>query len=430
MNICKLLLGIATLSLASLSDGLAQSFDEHFTGNTLRVDYIFAGDSLSQEISVDELCAIDGWAGRTANLDSVPLQGNGIITMSDARTGKPLYKTSFSTLFQEWQGTEEAVRTRRAFENVFLLPMPKNPVTISVCLFDFKGRVSATFTHGVDPTDILIRPLRPTTLPPHRYLKKSPLADAIDIAIVAEGYTAAEATDFYEHAQTATNELFSYEPFKTYANCFNVVAVALASEQSGVSIPEQDDWKHTALSSNFNTFYSSRYLTTLRLRQLHDALVGLPYEHIIILANTDNYGGGGIYNSYMLTTSRHSAFAPVVVHEFGHSFAGLADEYYYDDQYTEFYYSDVEPWEQNLTTLKDFSKKWADMLPAGTKIPTPPAPKRMDKIGVYEGGGYQSKGVYRAFQDCRMKTNEATTFCPVCQRAIKRLIQFYVTEAQ
>jgi hypothetical protein len=217
------------------------------------------------------------------------------------------------------------------------------------------------------------------------------------------------------------------------------VAVALESEDTGVSVPGEGLWKNTALGSHFNTFYMDRYLTTLRLRNMHDRLCGVPYEHIVILANTDTYGGGGIFNSYTLTTAGHQAFKPVVVHEFGHSFAGLADEYYYDDQYVEYYYPDCEPWEQNITTLYDFASKWNDMLPKVIGIPTAPVEgniwkmfnegKSMDEmVGVYEGAGYQSKGVYRPFPDCRMKTNAAEAFCPVCQRAISRIIEFYTVE--
>ena len=153
--------------------------------------------------------------------------------------------------------------------------------------------------------------------------------------------------------------------------------------------------------------------------------MGIPYEHIIILANTDNYGGGGIYNSYTLSMTKHRYFRPVVVHEFGHSFGGLGDEYFYDDQYTQFYYPDAEPWEQNLTTLKDFGSKWADMVPKGTPIPTPATKKYAATVGAFEGGGYQSKGVYRPAQECRMKINDWPEFCPVCQRAIERLVEFY-----
>ncbi len=140
---------------------------------------------------------------------------------------------------------------------------------------------------------------------------------------------------------------------------------------------------------------------------------------------SDNYGGGGIYNSYTLSMTKHRYFRPVVVHEFGHSFGGLGDEYFYDDQYTQFYYPDAEPWEQNLTTLKDFGSKWADMVPKGTPIPTPATKKYAATVGAFEGGGYQSKGVYRPAQECRMKINDWPEFCPVCQRAIERLVEFY-----
>ena len=221
---------------------------------------------------------------------------------------------------------------------------------------------------------------------------------------------------------------------------FNILAVELASRDGAVSVPKEGLWTETALSSQFSTFYSDRYLTTLRLRQLHDKLAGIPYEHIIILANTDVYGGGGIFNSYTLTTAHHAKFANVVVHEFGHSFGGLADEYYYDDQYEQYYNSDTEPWEPNLTTLVDFDSKWKDMIPAGVETPTPapvdaPTSKMDDQqekavemlppVGLYEGGGYMSKGVWRGSFDCRMHTNSCPDFCPVCRRSLERIIRFY-----
>lgn len=406
---------------------------------TLRVDYIFSGTDKTLEIALDEMSCFDGWAGRRCNMDSVPVRGNGQICMTDAATGCVLYRQSFSTLFQEWQTTEEATRLRRAFENVFLLPMPPGPAVVNVELYDFKGNVSSSFSHLVDPADILIRKINPDPAP-HRYILKSgDSADKIDVAVVAEGYTASEADVFYADAKKAVDAILAHKPFDRYADRFNFVAVALPSDESGVSVPGEGVWKETALGSHFNTFYMDRYLTTLRLRQMHDALCGIPYEHIVILANTDTYGGGGIFNSYTLTTAHHPSFEPVVVHEFGHSFAGLADEYYYDDQFVEYYYPDCEPWEQNITTLFDFSSKWDDMLPQFISIPTPQPEGDIWKhiadgtseetyLGVYEGGGYQSKGVYRPFPDCRMKTNAADGFCPVCQRAIARIIEFYTAE--
>ena len=379
---------------------------------TLRVDYMFSGTDKSVEISLDEMSRFDGWAGRRTNLTEVPVRGNGQICMTDVQTGDTLYRMSFSTLFQEWQTTEEATKVRKSFENVFLLPMPTTKAKVNVHLYDFFGNIVASLNHIVDPSDILIRHLNPQP-PEHRYLLQSGApAEKIDVAIVAEGYTAEEMDMFYADAQTAMEAILKHEPFGQYKDRFNFVAVALESQDSGVSVPGEGEWKDTALKAHFNTFYMDRYLTTLRLKNMHDKLCGVPYEHIVILANTDTYGGGGIYNSYTLTTAHHPAFKPVVVHEFGHSFAGLADEYYYDDQYVEYYYPGTEPWEQNITTLADFESKWKDMLDAG-------------EAELLEGAGYQSKGVYRPAKDCRMHTNRPDSFCPVCQRAIARIIEFY-----
>lgn len=390
----------------------AVSFGLSAQDQTLRVDYMFSGTDKSVEISLDELSRYDGWAGRMTNLTEVPVRGNGQICMTDVQTGDTLYRMSFSTLFQEWQTTEEATMVRKSFENVFLLPMPTTKAKVNVHLYDFFGNIVASLGHIVDPSDILIRHLNPQA-PDHRYLLRSGTPqDKIDVAIVAEGYTAEEMDMFYADAQTAMEAILKHEPFGQYKDRFNFVAVGLESHDSGVSVPGEGEWKDTALKAHFNTFYMDRYLTTLRLKNMHDKLCGVPYEHIVILANTDTYGGGGIYNSYTLTTAHHPAFKPVVVHEFGHSFAGLADEYYYDDQYVEYYYPGTEPWEQNITTLADFESKWKDMLDAG-------------EAELLEGAGYQSKGVYRPAKDCRMHTNRPDSFCPVCQRAIARIIEFY-----
>lgn len=381
---------------------------------TLRADFIFSGTDKTQSISLSQLSDAGVWAGRQVNMDKLLLAGNGQVSLLDANSGKLLYINSFSTLFQEWQNTEEATRRQMAFENVFLLPMPDSAAVLRVELFDHKGKRSAIQEFDVNPADILIRRQEKQAAPHRTLMSNGSSSQKIDLVIVAEGYTAAEAEIFYQDAQMAMESIFSHEPFARMRERFNVVAVALPSEESGVSVPHEGAWKQTALSSHFDTFYSDRYLTTLELFSLHDALAGIPYESIIILANTKTYGGGGIYNSYMLSSAHGRDASPVIAHEFGHSFAGLGDEYYYDDQFVEYYYPEVEPWEPNITTLKDFESKWKDMsedASTGAKI--------------IEGAGYQSKGVYRAYENCRMKTNSAPAFCPVCQRAIEKMIIFY-----
>ena len=404
----------------------AQSFDEWFQDRTLRLDYTFSGDNRHQHIFLDEMKWSDHWYGRRVNMDSLLLQGNGQLCVKDSKSGRVLYRYSFSTLFQEWQTTEEATRVQKSFENVFLVPFPKNPVDITVTLTDTHNKVKGHFTHHVDPKDILIRPIATDEGVRWKYLEKSgDSKEKIDVVFVSEGYTASEMDVFEKDCYASINALKMYEPFTSMADRFNFIAVTAPSQQSGVSIPHKDVWKNTVLGSSFDTFYSNRYLTTLHLKNLHDVLAGLPYEHIIILANTENYGGGGIYNSYLMSAAHNEKCLPVVAHEFGHSFAGLADEYYYDDSYEIMFPSDTEPWEPNITTLVDFESKWADMLDDKVKIPTAPTGLNLyTQLGVYEGAGYQSKGVYRPVQECLMKITEAPVFCPVCVRAIGRMIDY------
>ncbi len=408
----------------------AQNFTDYFADKTLRVDYIFTGNAAKQEICLDELSALPSWAGRKHHLSELPLQGNGQITMRDVASGNIIYKTSFSALFQEWLETDEAKAVTKGFENTYLLPYPLQPAEIEITLLNPRGNVRASMKHIVKPDDILIHQKGTEHITPHKYLLQSGDAEkCIDVAILAEGYTPKEMKTFYKDAAIACESLLAHEPFRSMKNRFNIVAVASPSEDSGVSVPRLGEWKRTAFGSHFSTFYSDRYLTTSRVKSIHDALAGIPYEHIIILANTDEYGGGGIYNSYTLTTAHHPKFRPVVVHEFGHSFGGLADEYFYDnDVMTDTYPLDVEPWEQNISTRVNFASKWEDMLVEGTPIPTPTAESEKYPVGVYEGGGYSAKGIYRPADDCRMRTNECGAFCPVCQRAIQRIIEFYTEE--
>lgn len=407
----------------------AQNFSDYFENKTLRVDYIFTGDANKQEVYLDELSSLPQWAGRRYHLDKLPLAGNGEITMNDKVTGETIYRTSFSSLFQEWVSEKEATRVKKGFENSFLLPFPKKEAVITIVLKDVYHKVNASLTHEVKPSDILIHQRGTSRITPHRYLLQSGKAeDCIDVVIMAEGYTEQEMDLFYKDAQIACDALFSHAPFNKLKNRFNIIAVGSPSQDSGVSIPGQGEWKSTAVSSHFNTFYSDRYLTTSRVKSIHNWLAGIPYEHIIILANTDTYGGGGIYNSYTLTTAHHPNFRPVVVHEFGHSFGGLADEYAYTEAPSPQYPYVVEPWEPNITTLVEFESKWKDLVPAGTPIPTPVETKEDNlytKVGVYEGAGYTRKDIYRPTTECRMKINEAPAFCPVCQRALERVINFY-----
>jgi hypothetical protein len=405
----KYLLLLMTLFSLSVQ---AQDFEQFFSDSTLRLDYIFAGDVNQQYIYVDQLSKSHRWYGRRHRLAELPLAGNGQITVFDKMTGIVIYRHSFSTLFQEWLATDEAKHTKKSFENVFLIPYPQQPVRIKVELRDYHDKVTTELVHEVDPRDILIRQLQRKKEAPYITLQQA--ADTtccIHIAYVAEGYTAEQMDQYLDDCHVAMEALFEHEPFKTLRNRFNVIALCSPSHDSDVSQPGKGVWRNTALASHFDTFYMTRYLTTLHLKQLHDWLAGTPYEHIIVLANTAHYGGGGIYNSYNLSYTRGKHFRPVVVHEFGHSFGGLGDEYPYGDS-DPMYFADTEPWEPNLTTTTKKPAKWQNLIDAG-------------KAGLIEGGGYLSKGVWRGQENCRMRTNEHPDFCPVCQQALTKLINFY-----
>lgn len=448
----RLLTALLATSLATVKaqTNAQPLFQENFRDSTLRIDYIFSGNNTLQHIALDKMNVMPRWYGKRNRLAELPVEGNGQITVRRHDTKEIIYKNSFSTLFQEWQSYDEAKQVDRAFENVFLIPMPKDTVDVTIELRDNRRQITGTTTHTVYPNDILIHHTGFKNTTPYTTLQAATdTTQCIHIAFVAEGYRKEEMPVFIEDAHIATEALFEHEPFKSMRDRFNIVAVESESEESGTSEPSKGVWRNTALGSHFDTFYSNRYLTTLNLKTLHDKLAGTPYEHIIVLVNTSEYGGGGILNSYNLSMTHHPAYKQVVVHEFGHSFAGLADEYAYEQEQIPMYPHDIEPWEKNITTLVDFHNKWESLIDSDTPVPTPllkenkaqEKGKKIKKgstkatkgarqndtftIGVYEGAGYSLKGVYRPYPDCRMRSNAHKEFCPACQKAIRDLINFY-----
>lgn len=433
MNMCVMsirrVLWTLGLGLGMVASGIAQEYDHYFVDSTLRIDYSLAGSSRAVAVYVDELHQLAGWYGRRYHLDSLALEGNGRITVRDSVSRKIIYCNSFSTLFQEWLSTPEADQRARSFEHVALLPYPRRTVEIEVELDQIDRRTMARQSFYFNPRDILVRRRHLEPALEHEYVHRGgdPRA-CIDIAILAEGYTQAEMPAFLRDARRAAEELLRYAPFSRYRDRINIVAVKTVSEEAGTSVPRAGIWRQTAFSAHFDTFYSERYLTTQRMKAVHDALVHIPYEHIIILANTQTYGGGGFYNGYTISSLESKNFLPVVVHEFGHSFGGLADEYYYEqDALNGSYALDKEPWEQNITSLKDFTgKKWSSLIKKKTPIPTPAKDEHRYGIGVYEGAAYTARGLYKATSDCRMRTNSFPTFCPACHKALDELIRYYL----
>ncbi len=443
----KTILAAATLCLMSAAAWAAEpvNFDDWFTNKTLRMDYVFSGTSETQSISFTQAYSSEGWAGRRTNLSKPQYRGNGQIKVIDPQSGKTLYCNSFSTLFQEWQSeTEEAKHVTKGFEESFNVPFPKKTVDIEICMIDPHGEISSSLRQRVDPTDILIQPIKAGKWEVRDIWNPGDPANRVDIAFVAEGYTAAETEKFFEDANRCAGYILGHEPFASKKGQLHFVAVGVQSKDSGVSVPHDGVWKDTEFSCHYDTFYSDRYLTTSNLRRVNDALAGVPFEHVIVLINTEMYGGGGIYNNVTFAAANNVLTPIVLVHEFGHAFAGLADEYYYDE-FRPSYFADTEPWEPNITTLKDFRSKWADMVEdANVSIPdkiesdnhydvrriwrtlTDEQKASLNqKVGLYEGGGNMSKGVFRPVQECRMKINECENFCPVCTRSIERTIDYY-----
>jgi hypothetical protein len=423
-----LLLLITGLFTASVN---AQQFSDYFTTRTCRVDLQFAGDYQGMHVYLDKIKDEPYWGGRQFNLTPSFIPGDFRFMVTDSASNKLIYADGFNTLFREWQTTDEARVVQKSFENTIVFPFPLATVIVTIDRRTGYDSWDHLFTCNIRPDDALIHRHKTPDVPVKVLSQPTDPARAVDIAIIAEGYSARELRKFFKEARKLADHLCSHEPFASYADRLNFYAVGAVSEESGISKPTVSKWKNTALTSHFHTFYSPRYLTTSNHFRLRDLASSVPYDAIYILANTDEYGGGGIYNFYAITAARGRNAREVTVHEFGHSFTGLADEYFYEhgDALDELYVLTEEPWEPNITTFVHFDKKWKNELPHNVEIPTPlpddkVAQKSTSALGVYEGGGYRTKGVFRPTPDCRMKTNSADDFCPVCKNAVIERILF------
>ena len=420
---------LVLLALLWSTSGQGQNFEKYFSDSTLRIDYILSGNLKSQFIAVDGMSRMPGWYGKRQNLTSYPVHGAATIDMRLAATGELIYSHTFSTLFQEWLDLDDAKLSPKAFECVELLPMPRDSVVVTVNLYNHRQQVTSSIKHKVYPTDItIVHKGEGENVPEYVVLNEPARSDkVINIAFVAEGYTQEQMDDYLADCKKGVEGIFGFEPYKHLRDRFRVIAVLTPSQDCGPSIPSEGVWHKTAMGSSFDTFGMARYLTTLRIKQMHDAIAGTPYEHIIVMVNTDRYGGGGIYNTLNLLMTKHKLFIEVLVHEFGHSFAGLADEYAYEGEEPNDFPLDVEPWSPNITTLTDFSSKWKDLMPSGKAIISTADEKNYDTetIGLYEGAGCVLKGVYRPTPNCMMKTLKVPVFCAVCNRTIERIIDFY-----
>ena len=398
-------------------------FDQYFTNETMRVDFIFAGDAENEHVYLDGIKKEPFWGGTKAQLISPLDYGEYKLEVFDLTSNKMIYKSGFCTLFEEWQTTNEAQKIDKGFQQTITFPYPKQTVQLKLYSRSWEGDFNEILSLAIHPDNYFINPER-QHIPFEKIVDHGTSDTKVDIAFLAEGYTSEEMDKFKKDVQRLVSYLFSQPPYDKEAENFNIWLVKSASEESGTDIPGKNIYKKTVMNSNFYTFDSERYLTTDNFFKVRDVASVVPYDDICIVVNSEKYGGGGIFNHYAIFTADHPSAEKVFIHEFGHSFAGLGDEYYTSStSYNDFFNLEIEPWQPNLTTLKAFDKKWNHLIDEGTPIPTPRERAFNQTVGVFEGGGYVSKGMFSPVMDCRMKSNAAKGFCPVCQEAIKKMIR-------
>jgi len=469
----------------------ASEFDEHFVDATLRVDFYQYGDKANEYMAIDRLVRQGRWAGPVEHLIDRHPYGIYTARLIETETGKVLFEGGFDSYFGEYRLTQPAGDgVTRVYHETVLLPFPRRPVTLSLSTRPQGGSPEVLVEFAVDPAalEIAIENPRPGVTVVDGHVSGDPHS-SLDVAFVAEGYTAAETKVFSADVERFTNLFLSQEPYASLKDRINIRGVLLPSHDSGVDEPTKGVWRSTAVGGSFYSFGSPRYLLTESNRDLRDIAANVPYDTLVIMVNHDRYGGGGLYNRFC-TFAAHSPFAGyLLMHEFGHSFGGLADEYYTSSTaYDDFYSQDVEPIAPNITALLDpAALKWGDLVAEDTDLPTAwdkrtfddadlayQADRRVlnaeiaeaarsgadhekvDKlqraedqhalarvaavddfmvksgqmgiVGAFEGGGYVSKGLYRPAIDCLMFTRGVKPLCSVCRRAVEERIRVYTGE--
>ncbi len=401
------------------------SFEKNFIDQSMRVDFILAGNNMNQNAYVFEIKQEPFWGGSKVGLIDQFKYGEYRFYIVSKESGDTIYSRGFCTLFEEWRTTLEATLCNKAFYQSITFPFPKNKVILSVDERKKDGSYNTILRHEINPKNDNIRIVEGNQYEAVKIIDHGPSDENLDLTFIAEGYTSDEMNKFKADVLRHAEYLLEQAPFLDLKNKINIWAICSPSFESGPSEPEQKNWKRTAVNSSFNTFYIDRYLETTDVRSLRDIAASAPYDHIVVLVNSKRYGGGGIYNHFSIGTSDHSLSEKVLMHEIGHGLFGLADEYYTSDvAYQNYFDLKTEPWQPNITTLVDFESKWKNKVTESTLIPTPTNSKHNELTGVFEGGGYVAKGIYRPAINCRMKSNEAKGFCEVCTGAGQQMIEF------
>lgn len=417
---------LAFLALAfafGLVSNAQEEYDNYFTDNQLRIDYYLYGNSDTVMYAVDRFVKEPKWGGPRLHMIDSTGYGMYYFEVTLPETEEVIYSHGYCLLFGEWQTTEEALHINKGFHESVIMPFPKEPVDVTFYAKDGKLVPHEMMRVTIDPADKYIVPAPKLPYAVYNVYGDYPSDKAVDIVLLPDGYTEKEMGKFINDCNFFMESLFGYEPYSSYTDRFNIRAVMVPSQDSDITKPGEGVYKNTALSCQYWTFGSERYCMTFDNRTMKELAGQVPYDQIYILANSQKYGGGGIFNSYCVSSTGNSYSSEVIIHEFGHGFAGLADEYAYDGTCN--YQHDVEPWEPNITTLVDFGSKWQEMLGRKTPIPTPAETKYEKTVGVYEGAGYQLHGVYRPKIDCLMNTFKGGKFCEVCEKAIEKMIKIY-----
>lgn len=414
-----LLFFIFTISVSAQT-----GFSKYFNNKTLRLDFYQTGNSKKEIISLDELIEEPFWGGSKTNLVDTFYYGNYYLKVFSSKS-KLIYSRGFSTLFKEWQSTEEAKHIKRTFPGVVTFPFPKDSITVEIDKRDSLNIFYSLFKYSINPKNYFIKKENRHKAKSFKVHYSGNPNKKLDIVFIAEGYKKSEMNKFENDCKKYAGYLFDYSPFKENENKINIWGVEAVSDSSGADIPADNLWKSTALNSSYYTFDSERYLMTIDYKTVRDYAANVPYDQIYILVNSNKYGGGAIYNFYSLGITGNKSSKQVFVHEFGHGLAGLADEYVDLSTFENFYPKGVEPWEPNITTLVHFDKKWKNLVSPSTPIPTPAIEKYKNTIGVFEGAGYVPKGVYRSTMNSIMRTFSSNKFNKVSKRAIQKIIDFY-----
>jgi hypothetical protein len=440
---------------------------------TFRVDYFHTGNATEERFSLDRLVEEPlPWPGSpTRAIDETNL-GKYLFEVRDRETNRLLYSRGFASIYGEWELTPEAHEVNRTFHESLRFAAPDKPVQVVLKKRAKDNSFREVWSLTVDPEDPFVDPSTPA--PPGALLKLvdgGAPADKVDLLILGDGYTEKERPKFEKDARRLVDILFTYSPFKERKRDFNVWGLMPAARQSGISRPSTGIHRDSPVGSTYDAFGSERYVLTFENRRLRDIAAFAPYEFVEILVNGNTYGGGGIFGLYS-TVAADSLWSPYVfVHEFGHHFAGLADEYYTSDSAYAPSEERVEPWEKNVTALKDPARlKWKAWVTPGTPLPTPWAKEEyeaharevleqrrriraerrpeseMDALftrqrdweeaffraqpaakqtGAFEGAMYEARGYYRPQLDCVMFTRDRVPFCSVCQHALSEVIDLY-----